>query len=763
MGNDASEPETSQHYPPKEIEAIYTYEDSTGKEVFKTVRYKNPKSFRLCHDESDGTTAWNIKGIPLIPYRLPQLLDAVRHKRPIFVVEGEKDVDNMTRIGLDATCNPMGAGKWKNDYAKYFVGAKIVTIISDNDSEQNNWTGQKHALAIQKSLSAAGVCSNIIYSPSGKDISDFINSGVLLDEARSKILTLATNPPPWKDPWDLRNAFPRFGKALTQDTNTNEVTYEGNIWISDTENYTIKLETPILGLEATLRKTRIEFVSKYYEKHMSDKNSYPPKKSFEDLENLTIVMWLRQNGSFFWNTKTKNLNDLFYFRKSDGRILRISSDEFSVWISNSAHLNRGDKRFFRTLTFIQDAAMDPAVSTGVVPSAFIARHGNTVYISCGEAQMIKCAPGNVTCIANGSDGIFFPREHTLAPFKLLPEDAHVNDPFHNLAQFSSMAYANWHSPVLLEEWYLNIFACHENHTPLLLTGERNSGKTHLSSGLRLMAGFPQRDASIDPKKEEDFWVSANEPGLLRFDNLEEEVMGAKWFSSAMEKITTGNGKEARKYYAQEAMQYNPRAHIILTSKIPHYAANDGLSNRLAIISLNADISEYEDKSLFLEIECHRDEAMTWTARTIAAALACDIHTDRNLNERYPDFGDFAQKCGHVLGREEEFVNALKCGEFEKSRIVLQQDEHARLILDFLSNKSIAWEGTMMEIVESESHLINENEKKCLSMRLGKTVTRLKKAFDTCFPGHTSRQSNGRTLYRFPQMSKGINNQSIPNL
>ena len=31
----------------------------------------------------------------------------------IFVVEGEKDVDNLRALGIPATCNAGGAGKWR--------------------------------------------------------------------------------------------------------------------------------------------------------------------------------------------------------------------------------------------------------------------------------------------------------------------------------------------------------------------------------------------------------------------------------------------------------------------------------------------------------------------------------------------------------------------------------------------------------------------------------------------------------------------------
>jgi hypothetical protein len=45
-----------------------------------------------------------------VPYRLPQLLEAVGTTARIFVCEGEKDADAIVRAGGIATCNPGGAG-----------------------------------------------------------------------------------------------------------------------------------------------------------------------------------------------------------------------------------------------------------------------------------------------------------------------------------------------------------------------------------------------------------------------------------------------------------------------------------------------------------------------------------------------------------------------------------------------------------------------------------------------------------------------------
>ena len=41
-----------------------------------------------------------------MPYRLPELLEAIALEHRVFIVEGEKDVETLAALGITATCNP---------------------------------------------------------------------------------------------------------------------------------------------------------------------------------------------------------------------------------------------------------------------------------------------------------------------------------------------------------------------------------------------------------------------------------------------------------------------------------------------------------------------------------------------------------------------------------------------------------------------------------------------------------------------------------
>lgn len=124
------------HPPRARIIETYDYHDQNGTLLFQVCRFE-PKDFRQRRPdphEASGWT-WSVKGIKHVPYKLPQLLE--NEDRVICIVEGEKDVDRLWAIGVPATCNPGGAGKWRDELTEYFQGADVV-IIPDRDPQKKH-------------------------------------------------------------------------------------------------------------------------------------------------------------------------------------------------------------------------------------------------------------------------------------------------------------------------------------------------------------------------------------------------------------------------------------------------------------------------------------------------------------------------------------------------------------------------------------------------------------------------------------------------
>jgi 5S rRNA maturation endonuclease (ribonuclease M5) len=139
-------------FPPKmdgskaSIEAVYDYTDEDRSLLFQVVRMR-PKRFWQRRPDGNGGWISSLGETRRVLFRLPEVVEAVATGRTVWIVEGEKDVLALVAAGECATTNPMGAGKWSDEYAKVLVGASEVIIVTDLDD-----SGRSHAQQVADSL-----------------------------------------------------------------------------------------------------------------------------------------------------------------------------------------------------------------------------------------------------------------------------------------------------------------------------------------------------------------------------------------------------------------------------------------------------------------------------------------------------------------------------------------------------------------------------------------------------------------------------------
>lgn len=157
-------------------ETLYSYFTADKKLAYQVVRLQKgtKKTFRQRRPDGHGTWVWNMTGVAPLPYRLPELLAAPAETAFVFVCEGEKDVENLRDLGLPATTNHGGAGKWKKEHAQYLKGRRVV-VLPDNDEP-----GRKHAgvvaMSLQKLASEVRVLT-LPDLPAKGDVSDWLAAG----------------------------------------------------------------------------------------------------------------------------------------------------------------------------------------------------------------------------------------------------------------------------------------------------------------------------------------------------------------------------------------------------------------------------------------------------------------------------------------------------------------------------------------------------------------------------------------------------------
>lgn len=170
----------------------YDYLDEEGNQLFQVCRYE-PKTFRQRHKDNSGNWIYNMENVRRVLYRLPDVLN----NEEVIIVEGEKDADNVSALGLCGTTCPMGAKKWRPEYSECLEG-KDVILIPDNDDQ-----GRAHMLQVAQHLQGLAKSIKLIeldgLNPKG-DISDWLEKFIDNEEAAERLCIIIEAIPTYEIP-----------------------------------------------------------------------------------------------------------------------------------------------------------------------------------------------------------------------------------------------------------------------------------------------------------------------------------------------------------------------------------------------------------------------------------------------------------------------------------------------------------------------------------------------------------------------------------
>jgi putative DNA primase/helicase len=189
-GSSGPTPEVEEPAEPKvsgKIWAEYPYVDEHGRLLFVIERRTGRNGKKTFGGRApDGKPS--IDGIRRVLYRL----DKIQGHKTVYVVEGEKCVQALEAVGLVATCNPHGAGKWElkgavaqkqatDTYVDQLVAAGVehMVVLPDNDG-----VGRSHAGDIVESLIDRVLSVKLVSIPGLKhkgDVADFLAEGGMVE------------------------------------------------------------------------------------------------------------------------------------------------------------------------------------------------------------------------------------------------------------------------------------------------------------------------------------------------------------------------------------------------------------------------------------------------------------------------------------------------------------------------------------------------------------------------------------------------------
>ena len=177
-------------YEKNRVVAEYIYDDESDSPVYKVVRFGPKKNFAYKSLNENGKWINGAKDIKKILYRLPELIGSDIDE-PVFFVEGEKDVENLRKLGFIATTFHSSLS-WPEEYNKYF---KDRTVIFPPDNDK---AGSLFSSNVAKKV--VKVAKNVKWFElpgldTKEDVSDWIEKGGTAGELKN----LAEAAPNFKD------------------------------------------------------------------------------------------------------------------------------------------------------------------------------------------------------------------------------------------------------------------------------------------------------------------------------------------------------------------------------------------------------------------------------------------------------------------------------------------------------------------------------------------------------------------------------------
>lgn len=119
-------------YAKKPIEAVYDYKDASGNYLYSKIRFVGKVIRCAVIDKKNDSFTMEKPGGVYSLYNLPAALKAIKKGFPVYITEGEKDVNTLKNLEYTAV-TAGGVSDWRSEFAHYFTGARVV-ILPDNDT-----------------------------------------------------------------------------------------------------------------------------------------------------------------------------------------------------------------------------------------------------------------------------------------------------------------------------------------------------------------------------------------------------------------------------------------------------------------------------------------------------------------------------------------------------------------------------------------------------------------------------------------------------
>ena len=710
--------EASRNLPPRpaknhrgrgRLVATYDYLTKDGEPLVRVLRY-DPKSFSRQRPDGHGGWLWGGSENVAALYKWPELAKACAEHGTAYLVEGEKDTENLMRLGLTATTALGGASKWREEYADEFVGLSKLFVITDRDGPQNKYAGQVFANRESEAIRAKGVNVQTIVLPEEvdgdkiKDVSDFLQHGRGLAELEKAL----ADAPAWED------YFATVASALNEQEEAEEkAARERAEAARNPENLSL-----------------MDFIRANY--------ADPEHPEIAEVVSA-LTRWLDAQGRFF------NVDgELRYYYRAGNRFFDTLSREWIAWLFRQLPDFGQTGKIGREITASfskTPLALDAPSTIKVEARRYWDAIDEAVYISNGPESMYKVTKDEIRELRLGEEGVFM--QATLAPWRLVEDPL---DPL-ELDVFRDMSCAESQKRLAMLWTYTLPF--NQKRKPILLFhGEVGSGKTMAAQAFQALFGLPPQSFAPTRRNEDAFDVFCNEGGIGIVDNVDDAV---PWLGNALDVASTGTGNTRRQLYTtKDSTLLRPLSALILTSADATFAGRASTADRILAIEFKRVKRPPKDAALFDEISKNRNRLMSFVARTIQGALRQPVPSD-GINARHPDFGLMAQRLGTALGWT-DVPKILRGAEDRKELLAIDNDtKYLGPLYEFMAQRGKGWKGDARMLLSDMkgTMLFSENEERNLYPNaLGRRITKAWHSLEKILRAKRVDMGHRRIVYTF---------------
>ena len=645
------------------VEVCYDYTDEDRKPLFQAVRLTNPKSFRQRHLDENGEWQWNLSGVRRVLYKLPDLI-AANPAATVYIVEGEKDVNRLQSIGAVATTSPMGALKWRNDYASFLCGRTVV-VIPDNDPPNvekpaESYVGQKHALMVAESLYRNGVRVKVLELPGlppKGDVSDWLDTGGTFDLLEVLARQAETYGP--DNPYNPGGVAPESAGAPTESPEDEA------FWSSRQSSH---------------RHTATRFIEK----------------------------GLKKKGRFLLAD-----GEPYYFDRDNRTVFELKSREMRQLLNRSYKINATESFSNFLLAEMEAESYGNGEQAKVSTFSYYDPEANLMFLDLGKGRMLKLAGNTIEQVDNGTHGVLFTPSTHSEPWEYLPDWSQCGESGGtllgeslirsvNFAAGENSAHSAEDQQLLLLLWLLSIaFQSIQPTKPVAVTlGERGSGKTSVFRRIgRMLYGPAFEVEGITRDGEADFYVSITHSPFCAFDNVDQRI---PWLEDAIARAATGM-KITKKvlYTTNDQATYRPDCFLAFTARTPRFRRDD-VASRILTFQLEPIEITIPENVLLRQVDQDRDKLMSEYAIILNRVVATTDFRVTNTDLRLADFANIATRIGVALNQADD-VRRVLSGLNTSQHIFATEESEVYAVLDlWVRQSNMVRAGPMVE-PESQSN------------------------------------------------------------